>query len=168
LNLSFREQVIESDLEAVRRIVVSSGFFYPAEVEVAVELVADRLSRGESSGYHFLFAESDGRVIGYACFGPIACTLASYDLYWIAVHSEFRGRGLGRELLLAAEERIAALGGQRVYIETSSRSQYHPTRAFYQRCDYRQEAILADFYAPGDDKVIYLKVLSSSASAGRL
>lgn len=164
-NPSFRERVVESDREAVRSIVESSGFFSTAEVDVAVELVAERLSRGECSGYQFVFGESGGRVLGYVCFGPIPCTVASYDLYWIAVHEEFRGHGLGRQLLVAAEERIAALGGQRVYIETSSRSQYDPTRAFYRCCAYREEAILADFYAPGDDKVVYVKLLKSARSA---
>ena len=48
---------------------------------------------------------------------------------------------------------------RQVYIETSNREQYAPTRGFYLRCGYRQEALLKDFYAVGDDKVIYGKVL---------
>jgi hypothetical protein len=46
-----------------------------------------------------------------------------------------------------------------VYAETSSRPQYEPTRSFYRACGYRLEARLEDFYAPGDGKVIFLKVL---------
>jgi GNAT superfamily N-acetyltransferase len=162
--VSFRTDVRRTDPDAVREIVRSSGFFSAAEIEVAVELVSERLSRGESSGYHFLFIERDNRVTGYTCFGPIACTIASFDLYWIAVREEFRGQGLGRELLALSEQCIAELGGRRVYIETSSREQYNPTRAFYARCGYREEAVLADFYAPGDHKVIYVKPLPSPAS----
>jgi hypothetical protein len=51
------------------------------------------------------------------------------------------------------------MGGRRIYIETSSRAQYEPTRGFYLKCGYRQETILEDFYAPGDGKVIYVKAL---------
>ena len=61
--------------------------------------------------------------------------------------------------MAAAETHIAARGGRRVYVETSSRAQYEPTRAFYLRCGYRVEATLADFYATGDSKVILIKVL---------
>jgi hypothetical protein len=44
-------------------------------------------------------------------------------------------------------------------VETSSRPLYEPTRRFYLACGYRLEAQLEDFYAPGDGKVIFLKVL---------
>jgi len=48
-----------------------------------------------------------------------------------------------------------------VYADTSSRPQYEPTRAFYLSCGYVQEAFLADFYSPGDGKVIFVKPLSA-------
>jgi D-alanine-D-alanine ligase len=157
--LSYRSEVRSEDRQAVRAILESTGFFYPEEIGVAVELVEERLQRGESSGYHFQFAEAGGQVVGYTCYGPIACTRASFDLYWIGVHQGHRRSGLGRLLLARAEEQIRRLGGQRVYVETSSRAQYDPTRRFYLACGYRLEAQLEDFYAPGDGKTIFLKVL---------
>ena len=147
---SYRSEVRSADRQAVRAILESTGFFHPEEVTVAVELVKERLQRGLSSGYHFEFAELGG---------PIACTRASYDLFWIGVHQEHRRSGLGRRLLARAEEHIRRLGGQRLYVETSSRAQYSPTRAFYLACGYHLEAELADFYAPGDGKTIFVKVL---------
>ncbi|MCR4415245.1 MAG: GNAT family N-acetyltransferase [Thermoguttaceae bacterium] len=155
----FRYEPAAGDRDNVRRIVESSGFFYPAEIEVAVELVDERLAKGLSSGYYFVFAECDGRTVGYTCYGPIAATVASYDLYWIAVEQSCRGKGMGRRLLTETERLIGAAGGRRVYIETSNRPQYLPTRAFYERCGYTIEAVLKDFYAPGDDKAIFVKAL---------
>jgi hypothetical protein len=58
-----------------------------------------------------------------------------------------------------AERRIRDLGGLRVYVDTSGRAQYAPTRAFYERLGYLPAAVLDDFYAPGDPKVIYCKAL---------
>jgi len=164
--VTFRDEARPEDPQNVRRIVRETGFFYPHEVEVAVELVGERLSRGASSGYSFLFAEDAGRLVGYTCFGPIACTRWSYDLFWIVVGKDRRGRGLGRDLLARTEEAIAAMGGRRVYTETSSRDLYAPTRGFYLKCGYRQDAILEDFYGPGDGKVIYVKELTGSPVAG--
>jgi len=154
-----RENVVPADAAAVRDIVASTGFFHDYEIEVAVELVAERLARGPASGYFFLFAQCDDRVAGYACWGPIACTAHSFDLYWIVVHADFQGRGLGRRLLAEAEQRIAGAGGRRIYVETSGREQYLPTRSFYEHGGYIREATLAEFYGPDDDKVIYLKVV---------
>ena len=156
---SFREDVRPGDPEAVREIVTSSGFFHPSEIDTAVELVEERLARGEASGYHFVFAEVDGEAAGYVCFGPIACTAASWDCFWIAVHERFRDKKLGSQLLARMEQRIGELGGRRIYVETSSKAQYEPTRAFYERRLYRKEAVIEDFYAPADSKVIYVKVL---------
>ncbi|MCS7303768.1 MAG: GNAT family N-acetyltransferase [Thermoguttaceae bacterium] len=158
----FRDQPRPDDREAVRQIVASTGFFSPAEIEVADELVQERLRAGPASGYHFLFLEQMGQVIGYACYGPIPATVASFDLYWIAVHRRWQGRGLGRAILQEVERRIRQAGGGRIYIDTSGRPQYEPTRRFYQQCGYQCQARLPDFYAPGDDKLIYCKVLEKS------
>ena len=72
VQLGFRTSVTEKDLKAVRDITDSTGFFYAEEVDTAVELVEDRLAKGPRCGYHFLFAEQDGRSVGYTSFGPIA------------------------------------------------------------------------------------------------
>jgi ribosomal protein S18 acetylase RimI-like enzyme len=104
-------------------------------------------------------AEHYGRLAGYACFGPVPATASSYDLYWIAVHPDFQGRGLGGRLLQEAERRIKASGGGRIYVDTSQRVQYASTRAFYESCGYLLETVLKDFYAVGDGKAIYCKSL---------
>lgn len=158
-DLSFRTAVKPSDPDAVRRIVESTGFFYPYEVDVAVELVDAHLAEGEASGYHFVFAELGGETVGYGCVGPIACTQSSFDFFWIAVHARCRGRGVGRRLVEVCEARMRELGATRVYVETSGREQYAPTRQFYLACGYEEAAVFPDFYAPGDAKVVYLKVL---------
>ena len=162
-NLSYRQDVLPADKEAVRAIVASSGFFSAAEIAVAVELVEERLGKGEMSGYFFLFAAQGGPPVGYACFGPIPGSLFSYDLYWLAVAGHLRHRGLGKELLSRSETLIGKRGGGRIYVETSSRPQYEETVAFYRRCGYCETAFLEDFYAPGDGKIILVKVLEVAA-----
>ncbi len=153
--VELRDAVRPADVQAVREIVASTGFFAPHEIDIAVELVEERLDRGEASGYYFIFADVDDRPIGYACYGPIGCTVGSFDLYWIVVQAASRGRGLGRRLLREVERRVALAGGRRLFVETSSRELYKPTRQFYERSGYTEEARLEDFYAPGDAKVIY-------------
>ena len=157
----FRDEVQPCDREVVRDIIATSGFFSLDEVAIAVELVEERLAQGRQSGYYFVFAEHDNEVVGYTCFGPIPGTIVSYDLYWIAVRNQYRGQGIGSLLIRRSEEMITALGGRRIYVETSSRSLYVPTHAFYDAQGYRQEALLEDYYAPGDSKLIYVKVLAA-------
>ena len=159
MSITLRREARAGDPAVVRDITESTGFFYAEEVGTAVELVDERLAKGDASGYFFVFADEGARTVGYACFGPIACTKASYDLYWIAVHAEARGKKIGTLLLEESERLIRAAGGHRIYVETSSRSLYDPTRAFYLARGYREEARLAEFYGPGDAKVEYVKVV---------
>ncbi len=156
---TYRQEVRPEDLESIGRLVRATGFFSEEEHLIAVELVDERLAKGEASGYFFLFAEEEDRFLGYTCFGPIPGTLHSYDLYWIAVDPKAQGRGLGKRLMAESERLMAERGARRIYADTSSRPQYESTRAFYLACGYIQEALLADFYAPGDGKVIFVKVL---------
>lgn len=158
-SIHLRTEVTPADEAHVREIVAATGLFRPNEVDVAAELVGVRLRDGAASGYEFVFAEQDGVVLGYACYGLNTVTLASYDLYWIAVRPNLQGRGIGRQLLTAVEARIAAAGGQQIYIETSHRPDYAATRIFYERCGYALEGVLRDYYAPGDDRAIYVRRL---------
>jgi ribosomal protein S18 acetylase RimI-like enzyme len=156
--LFFRKSLRKSDIEAIGAIIKSSGFFYQDELEVAVELVQENLDKGpELSGYYFIVAEYDGEVLGYTCFGPIPCAKNRYDLYWIAVHDKHRNLGLGKKLIKETESQIKAMGGAKIFIETSSRDLYEPTRRFYLACGYQVEAVLKEFYDQGDDKVIFVK-----------
>ncbi len=158
--LSFREEVLPGDPAAVRDIVASTGFFYEHEIEVAVELVEERLQKGLKSGYLFLFAEQGGRTVGYSCYGEIACTAGSYDLYWIAVYNDCRSQGIGKVLLQKTEAQIAGRQGRAVWVETSGQNKYAATRNFYLRSGYQEEAVLKGFYGSDDDKFIYVKRLS--------
>jgi len=86
-------------------------------------------------------------------------TKASYDVYWIVVHPDFQGKGIGYALLSKAEEKIKTLDGKHFYIETSGRKLYEPTHAFYLKAGYSIAAVFKDFYADGDDKLVFYKKL---------
>lgn len=143
------------DIDNVRDIITSTNFFQDHEIPVAVELVEERLEKGLESGYHFIFASIVGKTIAYACYGEIPCTKGSYDLYWIVTHNDYRGKGIGKALMAEVEKQIMGSGGRVIYIETSSKPQYKPTRLFYENYGCVTEAVLKDFYDYGDDKIIY-------------
>ncbi len=162
---SMRKKVMLADVAGVKRVVRSTGFFSESEIEMAGELVEAYLTEGKKSGYRFLFLEEGDQLAGFACYGEISCANQRYDLYWIAVDPEKQGKGLGRKIIEEVESEIRGLGGQKVYIETSSRRQYLPTRKFYRARGYREEAQLKDFYGWGDNKVIFSKVLQGGVGA---
>jgi ribosomal protein S18 acetylase RimI-like enzyme len=148
--MKLRHPVQGGDAAAVGDLVRATGFFNEEEIEIAVELV-------KSEGYSFVFAEDEAGLLGYTCYGRVPATKASFDLYWIAVHPRAQRSGIGRALMAETERAIGT--GAKVWVETSGRDQYAPTRAFYQRCGYSIAAVLDDYYAPGDAKIILVKTL---------
>jgi acetoin utilization deacetylase AcuC-like enzyme/GNAT superfamily N-acetyltransferase len=162
--IQFRYDPLPDDVEGVRHLVAATGYFRDDEIDIAAELVAERLEKGLASGYHFILALKAGRLAGYGCYGPIPCTLAGYDIYWIAVAPDFQGKGLGQALLAGMEQQITDAGGHAIYVETASQPKYAPTRSFYERCGYTVAATLPDFYSPGDHKIIYSKPLKTHTS----
>ncbi|MGE0485259.1 MAG: GNAT family N-acetyltransferase [Gammaproteobacteria bacterium] len=157
--LTFRDSVAPGDVATIRRIVSATGNFNTEEVAIAQELAEERLARGVASGYEFVFAERGGRVVGYACYGPIPGTSRRFDLYWVAVDVDAQRGSVGRALVERVEQAVRGLGGERIYIDTSTSPGYDAARGFYARMGYAQAAVLPDFYAPGDGKVIFSKVL---------
>jgi ribosomal protein S18 acetylase RimI-like enzyme len=158
------------DREPIERILRHTGVFSEEEVQVALELIDEGLAEPEArDAYRFVVAEApDGRLAGYACYGSTPGMPGTYDLYWIAVEPALHGQGIGKILIYTVEEIVAHEGGDRIVVETSSRKDYTPTRAFYDHSGYNVESQEKDYYSPGDDKVVYVKRLEQGEpEAGR-
>jgi ribosomal protein S18 acetylase RimI-like enzyme len=104
--------------------------------------------------YELIGAFNGDDLLGYACFGPTPSTQGTYDLYWLAVDPAAQGRGVGRALVRWIERELVDRGGRLIVVETSSRTDYAPTRKFYERAGYAEAARVRDFYAPADDRII--------------
>ncbi len=155
----FRTTLHQADPSDIERLVRETGFFSSEEIAIARELADDGLTHGSSSHYRFILAEDGKTLAGYACFGPVPCTFAAWDLYWIAVAPFAQGKAVGSELLRRIELAVMGAGGTHIYVDTSSREQYVPTRAFYVRRGFKAAATFPDFYAPGDGKIVFSKEL---------
>ena len=140
--------------------------FKPGEVEVALELIDASLHDAAASGYTCLVAHDEG-VVGYICFGPTPMTESTWDLYWIAVAPSLQGRGIGRALYEAFVAHMRGRGGRHIRIETSSKESYAATGGFYERLGFSVDGRLRDFYAAGDDLLIFYKEFPASGARAR-
>jgi ribosomal protein S18 acetylase RimI-like enzyme len=146
----------------LEQLTRGTGLFREEEVATAVELLDESLAGDED--YRFLGAFDGDQLIGYACWGSTPGTVTTSDLYWIVVDRDKQGSGIGTQLLGEVERRLAADGRRLVVVETSSRSDYVPTRAFYEARGYTRAATIPAYYAPGDDLVIYTKDLNGDVA----
>ena len=146
-----------ADRGRIEEITRAAGLFGEEEILVALEVFDG--AAGGSPDYIALGAEQDGRLAGWICWGPTPCTLDTYDLYWMAVDPALQRTGVGTALVQAMERRLAGVA-RLIVVETAGRPDYRNTRAFYLARGYTVAATIADFYAPGDDQVVYVKSLS--------
>jgi len=151
---------IESgDRAGLEELLGRSMEFTREEVACALELVDDVLERGQrEEDYIVLCAESPERgIVGFVCYGKTPLTRATYDLYWIVIDPRYRGEGMGRRLLEHVEARLKGRGLKLLVAETSSLAAYTQARSFYKKAGFSEESHIRDFYAPGDDRLIYCK-----------
>jgi len=146
------------DGDDIGAICRATGHFTDAEIDVAEELASDRRVLGQASDYRFLLADDAAGLAGYACYGPTAGTVEAWDLYWIVVHPRAQGGGVGRRLVAAVLDDMRESGGRRLYAETAGKPLYAPTRAFYEAAGFSLQAVVPDFYAPGDAKQIWVRL----------
>ncbi len=147
-----------ADRRRIEDITRAVRVFRDDEIPVALE-VFDAAAAG-SPDYVALGAVLDGQLVGWICWGPTPCTLGTYDLYWMAVDPRAQSAGVGTALVREMEGRLAG-SARLIVVETAGRPDYRPTRAFYEARGYRRAAVIPDFYAPGDDQVVYLKTLTT-------
>jgi len=164
-----------TDIDRVLELTRATGVFRDEEVVIAEEVVVeavkagvaveaddsdrpDRLDRSDRP-YYALGAEVDGRIAGWICWGATPCTVATWDLYWMAVDPAVHGQGIGTALIEEMEQRLRGKA-RLIVIDTSGRGDYGPTRAFYRARGYQIAAVVQDFYAKGDDQVIFSKKLA--------
>jgi len=138
-------------------IARGTGVFKPLEIVALEEVLSDYHAVMREQGHRAASGEFEGRLAAFAYYAPAAMTDRTWYLYWIAVEPLLQGRGIGRALLEQAEDEIAAAGGRLLLIETSSLAHYEPTRSFYLAQGYQQAAVVADYYADGDDMVVFRK-----------
>ena len=152
----------QNDASAVDRLSHETGLADGDEHQDTLEPMDDEHT------WIVLENESDA-VIGAAYFGPQGHSDRVWNLYFLAVDPRLQGGGTGSALVAWAEANLRDRGegvAKLLLIETSGVESFAPTRAFYLKLGYVEEARVREFYGPGDDKVVFWKMLNPPELAG--
>jgi GNAT superfamily N-acetyltransferase len=143
--------------QAIIKLLTSTEMFNQKELDIAMEVTDVYLSNPDQKDYNYYVYEENGTVLGMMCYGACPVSWDVYDLYWMAVHKEAQGKGIGSKMLTFAEEMVRKEKARMMCAETSSQPKYEPTRQFYMKRGYKLEAQVKGFYKPDDDKMIFVK-----------
>lgn len=145
------------DIPAILEITRRTRVFDNEEVSTVDELLNDFFTEGaDASGYYFITCRDEQGIAGFGCYGPRPLTQGTFDLYWIAADPRCQDQGVGTRLLDQVCQGVKTLGGYLLVAETSGRDEYIPARTFYETHHFELAAHIADFYAPGDDLMMYV------------
>ncbi|MDJ0824335.1 MAG: GNAT family N-acetyltransferase [Rhodobacter sp.] len=143
--------VTHSDIPSLGVIAEAAGLF-PAEY--LPEMIQPSFDGGED---RWLVADRAGAPAGFAFARPEAMTDRVWNILALGVAPEARREGLAKALLKAME---ATLDARLIIIETTQLPEQAAARAIYAGAGYEEEGRIRDFFADGEDKVIFRKVLS--------
>lgn len=164
------------DAAAAAAVTVAAGMFTEDEAGFLPGLFHDFLADARD-GAHGLVVDAedvedaedvdrgDGsapvarRVVGVAYWRPVEAADRVVDLTMLAVHPDVQGTGRGKALVRHAEDRARAAGQRLLLVQTSGTEQYRGSRRFYAGLGYEQVATVRDYWADGDDLVLFRKTL---------
>ncbi len=142
------------DSAAIGQLAESSELFPAAMLEEMIE----PFFGGESEARWYV-AEADGDLLGFLYSDGEMLTDGTHNLRAMATAEAARAQGIGSALIATLEKDLAREGQRVVLVETSSDDIFAGTRTFYANRGFREEARISEFWAAGEDKVIFWKAI---------
>lgn len=143
------------DIAALQQVLDATALF-PSEL--LPDMVGGFLADRESPDI-WLTCEADGRPVGFCYAVPEQLADGAWNMLAIAVSPSVQGAGYGGAIVAHLEAALNARGERIVIADTSGTDDFAQTRAFYRKNGYSEEARIRDFWADGDDKVVFWKSL---------
>lgn len=115
---------------------------------------------GDESADIWLTCEADGKAVGLCNAVPEAFAEGAWNMRAIAVLPALQRGGFGAAIVRQLEEALKERRQRILIVDTSGTDEFAPTREFYRKNGYAEEARIRDFWATGDDKVTFWKSLT--------
>lgn len=147
-----------NDVLALKKLIDDVELF-PSEM--LDEMLCSHLGGDECEEVWLTFVQ-DGTPIAIGYCAPERMTDGTWNQYLIAVSPQWQGKGIGTEMIRSMEQRLADAGHRVLLVETSGQPEFERTRQFYRNLGFEQEACIRDFYAAGDDKIVFWKSIAKS------
>jgi ribosomal protein S18 acetylase RimI-like enzyme len=143
------------DLTSAKDVINTTGLF-PGEM--LDEMAAPFLTGIAPDDLWFVAMDADV-VLGLVYCTQERMTDGTWNLLLIAVRESEQGQGVGSRLTRHVEQTLSQRNGRVLIVETSGLPDFDRTRAVYKTLDYVEVARIPEFYAAGEDKVVFWKLL---------
>lgn len=150
--------MVSTDVSRCGEIVVSSAFFqqYGLTATGTERVLAAALDAPRAELH---VAESAGEILGFSWVEDGGAFGRTPYLRLLAVDATLHGRGVGRALMDALEQRHADKRDIMLLVTEAN----DLARGFYERLGYRQVGLLEDYVRDGTHECLYRKTLHRQA-----
>ncbi|MBD3664263.1 GNAT family N-acetyltransferase [Sulfitobacter aestuariivivens] len=121
------------------------------------DMLPDMLAAPE--GGFWLTAARAGDPVALSFTRPEPLAEGVWNMLALGVRADLQRQGVGASLVAVTEARLRGDGVRLLIVETSGTQDFAQARGFYAGLGYHEEARIRDYWAAGDDKVIFCKVL---------
>jgi ribosomal protein S18 acetylase RimI-like enzyme len=149
-------KITKQDIGALKTVIDSCELF-PSDL---LDGMTAEFFNNKNTVDIWLTYEVDAVPVAVAYCAPERMTDGTYNLYLIAIHKDMQGKGIGTEIMTYVETLLRSAGNRVLIVETSDLPEYQPTRKFYAKIGYHQEAVIRDFYQDGENKIVFWKKLT--------
>ena len=139
------------DIAAIGRLAEATDLF-PAE------MLGDMIAgypNGLNPDLWFVAEEAD--VLGFGFCEPERMADGAWNLLAIGVSPDRQGQGIGAAMLGYLEAALTKAEARILIVETLGTHDLQPTRDFYLKNGFDEEARIREFYEDGGDKVVFWK-----------
>lgn len=143
------------DIAGLRAVLDGTGLF-PSE------LLADMASgflSGDDGSDLWLTCDVDGSASGFCYAVPEPLAEGAWNMLALAILPARQRKGFGAALVAELEATLRDREQRILIADTSGTDAFAATRAFYRKAGYAEEARIRDFWATGDDKIVFWKSL---------
>lgn len=130
----------------------------PKEKEMVKKAVIESV---DGVNHRYWFIENEGKIIAAIGVRENKYGSGGYEMDsdYVAVHKNYRRRGLANKLLREAENFVKSKKGRYLHVLTCDIPSYIPANKFYESNGYIKVAEIPDYYVRGEGRIDYFKAL---------
>ena len=140
--------------EALFNILSESGQFDADALAHVMETLDAYLENPEGEIW---FTAVEDKPVGFAYCAPEPVTSGTWNLLMLWTKEGYEGKKFGSSLVSSVENELKKREARLLIVETSQLPEFETARSFYEKCGFIFEAEVKNFFAQGDNKLIYTK-----------
>ncbi len=148
--------ITPDDTDAVLALAKKLEMFDSDGLELIKATLSDYL---DGNSNDLWFSADDNDLVGVVYCAPEPMTSGTWNVLMLLVSPDRQRQGYGSALMSYVEQTLLDRGERLLIVETSSLDEFEGARKFYSKCGFNEEARIRDFYAGGEDKIVFSKTL---------